>query len=125
MNYARFSFLLGFLAWFLATLLFRFLGQIFFRPEDGIFLLGIYVIIVPVLGILAILVFKKFRLSKLESVYASVLMVLPGVLIDSFVVQNFSSIFPNMPGSYAAPFGAWLLWAYGFLLLIGVLQKEK
>lgn len=117
----------GFLIWFLATLAFRVAGQFFFITESPATLAGLYVAVVPALAIISVATFKKFLLSGLETVLAGVLLVLPGMIIDTFVIQFFKDIFPNMPSSRAAAFGSWLMWAYAVVLVTsvvsGTLQK--
>lgn len=65
--------------------------------------------------------FKKFNLAVLENVLAGVLMILPGMIIDIFVIQFFEKIFPNMPSARAATFGSWLMWAYSTVLVTSVI----
>ncbi|WP_294183116.1 DUF5367 family protein [Sphingobacterium sp.] len=108
---------IGFLIWFLATLAFRFAGHFFFITDSPAILMGLYLAVIPVLALLAILTFKTFRLSGLENVLAGVLLVLPGMIIDAFVIQFFEQIFPNLLPSQAATFGSWLMWAYSIVLL--------
>lgn len=81
----------------------------------------LYVVVVPALSLISIATFRKFRLSGLENVVGGVLMVLPGMLIDTFIIQLFENTFPNMPVSRAATFGSWLMWAYSIVLLTAVI----
>lgn len=110
----------GFLIWLLATLAFRFAGQFFFITESPVILIALYVAVIPALATISILTFKKFKLSGLENVVAGVLLVLPGMIIDTFVIQFFEETFPNMPSSRVAAFGSWLMWAYAVVLLTSV-----
>lgn len=132
MNIAHKQFILpvlgvGFLIWFLATLVFRVAGQFFFITESPVILTVLYLAVIPVLSLISAITFQKFNLSGLENVVAGVLLVLPGMIIDTFVIQFFNDIFPNMPSSRAASFGSWLMWAYSIVLLtsiwIGLRQK--
>lgn len=117
----------GFLIWLLATLAFRVAGQFFFITESPVILTILYLAVIPSLALISVITFKKFKLSGLENAAAGVLLVLPGMIIDTFVIQFFKDIFPNMPSSSAASFGSWLMWAYSIVLLtsiiIGVRQK--
>jgi len=117
----------GFLIWFLATLAFRFAGQFFFITESPVILAILYVAVIPALALISAITFKKFKLSGLEIVVAGVLLVLPGMIIDTFVIQFFENVFPNMSSTRAASFGSWLMWAYSVVLLtsiiIGVRKK--
>ncbi|HCD9235709.1 TPA: DUF5367 domain-containing protein [Elizabethkingia anophelis] len=112
---------IGFLIWLFATIAFRVAGQFFFITDSAVLLSILYIIVVPVLGLVTVFTCRKFRLTGLENVVAGVLLVLPGMLIDTFVIQFFGSIFPNMPESNAATFGSWLMWAYTIVLISSVI----
>lgn len=110
----------GFFIWFLATVAFRVAGQFFFITESPVILTILYLAVIPALAFISAITFKQFRLSGLENVVAGVLLVLPGMIIDTFVIQFFDDVFPNMPASRAAAFGSWLMWAYAIVLLTSV-----
>ncbi|WP_407533157.1 DUF5367 family protein [Elizabethkingia anophelis] len=112
---------IGFLIWLFATIAFRVAGQFFFITDSTVVLSILYIIVVPVLGLVTVFTCRKFRLTGLENVVAGVLLVLPGMLIDTFVIQFFCSIFPNMMESNAATFGSWLMWAYTIVLISSVI----
>ncbi len=116
---------LGFLIWLLATLAFRFAGHYFFSTESPLILTFLYVAVIPSLAFISILTFKRFKLSGLETTLAGILLVLPGMLIDTFVIQFFKEIFPNMPSSRAASFGSWLMWAYASVLLTSIISGMR
>ena len=112
---------IGFLIWFLATLAFRVAGQLFFITDSPIVLSILYLAVIPALSLISIFTFKKFKLIGLENVLAGTLMVLPGMIIDTFVIQFFENIFPNMSSDKAATFGSWLMWAYSVVLVTSVI----
>ncbi|MFE7087393.1 DUF5367 domain-containing protein [Sphingobacterium spiritivorum] len=112
---------IGFLIWLLATIAFRVAGQYFFITDSAVVLSILYIIVVPVLGLVTVFTCRKLRLTGLENVVAGVLLVLPGMLIDTFVIQFFGDIFPNMPASNAATFGSWLMWAYTIVLITSII----
>ncbi|MGJ1228324.1 DUF5367 domain-containing protein [Sphingobacterium siyangense] len=111
---------IGFLIWFLATLAFRFAGQFFFIADSAGILTSLYLAVIPTLILISIVTFKRFKLSGFENIVAGVLLVLPGMILDTFAIQFFEQIFPNMPSSRAATFGSWLMWAYSVVLLTSV-----
>lgn len=119
---------IGFLIWLLATLAFRLVGHLFFITESPIIFTTLYVVVTLLLVILSVITFKQFKLIEFENVIAGVLLVLPGMIIDTFAIQFFSDFFPNMETSKAAAFGSWLMWAYSTVLLtsiiIGLRQKK-
>lgn len=112
---------LGFLIWLFATLAFRFAGQYFFVTESPLILTLLYLAVIPLLGIISIITFKTFKLSGFENVVAGVLLVLPGMIIDTFVIQFFEDVFPNLPSNSSATFGSWLMWAYSVVLLTSII----
>lgn len=125
MNYKQTSLLVGFLIWFLATIAFRIAGQYFFLIDNPTIMIILYLAIIPSLPLVAIWVYKKYKLSRQERMIASVYMVISGMFLDVFCIQFFALVFPNLPIEADASFGAWLMWAYAMVLLTGILQKSK
>ncbi|MCS4227034.1 DUF5367 domain-containing protein [Sphingobacterium sp. BIGb0165] len=111
---------IGFLIWFLATLAFRFAGQFFFITDSVPILTSLYVALIPALVLISVLTFKRFNLSGFENIVAGVLLVLPGMVLDTFIIQFFEHIFPNMAPNSATTFGSWLMWAYSIVLLTSI-----
>ncbi|ERJ59047.1 DUF5367 family protein [Sphingobacterium paucimobilis] len=124
-NYLLASFIVGFMVWLSATVIFRVAGQHFFIAENTWVMIGLYLLLLPALGLLATTVFNKFKLDNLESVKSAAIMVLPGMLLDTVCIQFFEKVFPNMPESYSKTFGAWLMFAYAIVLIAGLLRKDK
>lgn len=116
---------IGFLVWLLATLAFRLAGQFFFLTESPIILSILYVVVIPSMIFLALFTFKKFHLSGFEKTAAGILLVLPGMLIDTFAIQFFEAIFPNIPATRAASFGSWLMWAYSIVLVTAIISGVR
>jgi len=112
---------IGFLIWLLATLAFRVAGQFFFITDSPLVLTLLYVAVIPALALISVFTFKRFKLFGLEHVVAGVLLVLPGMIIDTFVIQFFEYVFPNMPSGNAATFGSWLMWAYATVLVSSII----
>lgn len=123
-NYLLASFIVGFLVWLSATLLFRIAGHHFFIVDNAWVMIGLYLLLIPALGVLSTSLFNKFKLSSLESVKSAAIMVLPGMLMDTFCIQFFEKVFPNMPEIYSKSFGAWLMFAYAVVLISGLLKKN-
>ncbi|UUC47307.1 DUF5367 domain-containing protein [Flavobacterium cerinum] len=122
-NYPLVSFIVGFLVWLLATVLFRVAGQHFFIVDNVFVMVALYIILIPALGFIATMVFNKFKLDKLESIKSAAIMVLPGMLLDTLCVQFFGELFPNMPEAYSKTFASWLMFAYSIVLISGLLRK--
>jgi hypothetical protein len=124
-NYLRFSFIVGFLVWLSATVLFRVAGQYFFIVYNPLIMVGLYIILIPALGFISTSVFNKFNLSNLESIKSAAVMVLPGMLLDTLCIQFFEKLFPNMPEIYSKSFASWLMFAYSVVLISGLLRKKQ
>ncbi|MEM9895923.1 MAG: DUF5367 family protein, partial [Bacteroidota bacterium] len=107
-----------------ATIAFRLIGQYFFLTDNTAVMTTLYLGVVPVLVIVAHIFFKKFQLRSLQPVLSAVLMVIPGLILDAFVVLFFSYVLPNMPAHADASFGSWLMWAYGSVLVFGIIKSK-
>ncbi|MNE35941.1 hypothetical protein D3C81_1658460 [compost metagenome] len=101
-------------------LAFRVAGQFFFITDSVPILTSLYVALIPALVLISILTFKRFKLSGFENIVAGVLLVLPGMVLDMFIIQFFEHIFPNMAPNSATTFGSWLMWAYSIVLLTSI-----
>lgn len=124
-RYLFISFIVGFLVWLIATVLFRVAGHYFFKVDNVWVMIALYLLLIPALGFMANTVFNKFKLNRLESVQSAVIMGLPGMLLDTYCIQFFEKVFPNMPEIYSKTFGSWLMFAYAIVLISGLLRKEQ
>ncbi|TPD70474.1 DUF5367 domain-containing protein [Flavobacterium microcysteis] len=124
-NYLLISFIVGFLVWLSATVLFRVAGQYFFIADNVLVMVVLYIILIPALGFISTSVFNKFKLSNLESIKSAAIMVLPGMLLDTLCIQFFEKLFPNMPEIYSKTFASWLMFAYSIVLISGLLRKKQ
>ena len=77
-NYLLISFVVGFLVWLSATVLFRVAGQYFFIVDNPLVMVVLYTILIPALGLISTSVFNKFKLDNPESIKSAAIMVLPG-----------------------------------------------
>ena len=125
MNYKIFSLIIGFTIWLLATIAFRVVGQHFFLTDNLPVLIGLYLAVIPLLGFIATWVFNKYQLNKLEAIQSATIMVLPGMIFDTFCIEFFAWVFPNLPETADATFGSWLMWAYATVLVFGLIRKNK
>ncbi|MNJ90683.1 hypothetical protein D3C87_83200 [compost metagenome] len=124
-NYLLISFIVGFLVWLIATVLFRVVGHYFFMVDNVLVMVALYIILIPALGFISTSVFNKFKLDNLESVKSAAIMVLPGMILDTICIQFFEKIFPNMPEIYSKTFASWLMFAYAVVLISGLLRKKQ
>ncbi len=124
-NYPLISLIVGFLVWLLATILFKMAGQYFFKADNVFIMLALYALLIPALGFISTSVFNQLKLNNLESIKSAALMVLPGMVMDTFCIQFFEKLFPNMPESYSKTFAAWLMFAYAIVLIFGLLRRKQ
>ena len=124
MNYQNFSLLFGFSVWLLATLAFRYWGHLFFLISNYLLLLGFFVATIPVLYLLAKWVFEKYQLDGSERLQSAVLMTVPGMLCDVACLQFHELVFPQLTIEQAVSLGAWIIWAYVIVLLLGFSNRQ-
>ncbi|PID69266.1 MAG: hypothetical protein CR989_02575 [Flavobacteriales bacterium] len=125
MNYKFFSLFIGFIIWLLATIAFRVAGQYFFLTDNAVILIGLYLMVIPFFGFVTNWVFNKFKLNKLQAVKSAAIMVLPGMIFDTFCIEFFALVFPNLPETDGATFGSWLMWAYATVLVFGLIRNKR
>jgi hypothetical protein len=124
MGYKSFSLIFGFSIWLIATLAFRFWGHIFFAIENAFILIAFFLGAVPILFFLAIFVFNRYRLNGSKILESSVLMTIPGMLIDVACMKFYYFVFPNLSIEQVLVLGPWILWVYGIVLVIGILKSK-
>lgn len=124
MNYKVLSFLVGFGIWLMATIAFRLFGHYFFITDNTFILIALYLLLIPVLGLIVNGVINKYKLNKLETVHSTVIMILPGMILDTLCIYFFSLVFPNLPAIDGVVFSSWLMWAYSIVLIFGLLRKD-
>ncbi len=110
---------LGFALWLLAMIAFRFAGEMFFLPEETPRM--IVFVAAPILsGIVAFLALKLLKEARGDEAEAAVGLALPGMFLDTFVVHEFSRVFPNLDATLDSAFGALMLLCYAMVLLVGL-----
>lgn len=115
----------GIVVWVLGTLGFRLLGQLFFTPDAALVSVAftLFFTVVTVWCIRAFIASQ--RLDHLEGVTFAVCIIAPGMLLDTFTVGFFSSVFPNMDPRVAYIFGAHLLWIYGTGIASALIPSKR
>ncbi len=114
----------GFLVWLLATLIVRVSGQHFLDTDEPVIVAFLFLGTIPLIAAVTIPIYDWRKVSLHDRPAAAILMSLPGILIDVVVVLMFSTVYPNL-GDVAGLFGAWLLWAYGLVLITGLLPYNR
>lgn len=125
MNYQKFSLLYGFTVWLLGTLAFRWWGAYFFITDNPLVILTFFAATVPAMVLAIHWVFRKYKLADAERAKSVILMALPGMLLDVFVVQLTKFIYPAFTANDTITFSSWLLWVYAVVLLLGVIKTKK
>lgn len=113
----------GFLTWFVVTTAVRIAGQFFFNPESLSLLLLTFGVAVPLIALVTYPVYSWRKVKPSERPLAVMYMVLPGMLLDVFIILLFPYVFPNLSPTVVTPFSAWLLWGYTLALLTGFIPK--
>jgi len=114
---------IGLAVWLLATLAIRLWGQSVFRAgttAQWALLFGLTAVAIAV----PISLLVRRLPTREAGLRAAVLVVLPGMLLDTGSVLWFRSIFANLPEMAGMPFAALLLWAYAIALLAGVWPRR-
>ena len=114
---------LGFAIWLAATIVFRVAGQHLIAPDSGLAIALLYAAAVVLIGALAYAIYYWRRVGSEQRPAVAALLVLPGMLLDAFVVLFADSVLPNLLPDQNIVFGAWLLWAYGLALVTGFVPR--
>lgn len=114
---------IGLAVWLLATLAIRLWGQSVFRAGSTTkwaFLFGVTAVGIAV----PISLLVRSLPTREAGLRAAVLVVLPGMLLDTGSVLWFRAVFPNLPEMAGIQFAGLLLWAYAIALLAGAWPRR-
>jgi len=114
---------IGLAVWLFATLAIRLWGKSVFRAGSAAqwaLLFGVTAVAIAV----PISLLVRSLPTREAGLRAAVLVVLPGMLLDTGSVLWFRSVFPNLPEMAGMSFAALLLWAYAIALLAGVWPRK-
>ena len=110
---------LGFLLWLLLAAAFRFGGQYFFLPDEGLRLITF--LSAPVVGVVCALIFLKLLgEASGDEGEASIVLAVPVLLLNGFLTHEFPPAFPNLDATLDATFGAWSLLFGASILFMGL-----
>lgn len=118
----------GLLLWLAATLFFRLVGQLLLVPGAPVLIIATFVLTVPLIAAVTYPAYAVGKLTDTGRPAAAVCVALPGMLLDVLGLAFFEMIFPNFASlstSSDAVFGAWLLWAYGLILITGIFPRHS
>lgn len=106
----------GFLIWAVATAALRLAGQYVFRGGSGIPLL---LVSLPLMIGVALALLRPYRITE-ERALGAIVLVAPGMILDTVSAMWFPTIFPNIRADAVGPFGGWLLFCNVVFLLTAI-----
>jgi hypothetical protein len=106
----------GFLIWAIATVALRLAGQYVFRGGSGIPLL---LVSLPLMIGVALALLRPYRIVE-ERALGAIVLVAPGMILDTVSAMWFPTIFPNIRADAAGLFGGWLLFCNVVVLLTAI-----
>lgn len=112
----------GFLVWLGTTIFVRIAGQFFFNA-DSVLVLLTFGVTVPLITAFTYPVYGWRNVESSQRAIAAMYAVLPGMLLDMFVILFFPYVFPNLLPERVALYSAWLFWGYSLVLLTGFVPK--
>lgn len=102
-------FFVGFGIWLLATIALRLGGQLLFDTDTTSMKVVLLVVSAPLMFALPRRLFKVFSIASADRALGGIVLVAPGMFLDTISAMWFSSVFPNIRPDAAGPFGGWLL----------------
>src|SRR5215471_925117 len=109
--------LVGFAIWFVATIALRLAGQWVIHPGTALDV----AILLAVSGVLMYrlprVLFKLMRIAPADYALGAIVLVAPGMLLDTISAIWFARVFPNIAAEAAGLFGGWLLFCNVVALL--------
>jgi hypothetical protein len=116
MNYKIISVVSGLLVWLVVSIAIRMFGQLVFIPGDPAVLAVLYLASFAGLVLALRLMFRLMSLLVQQVFLATILMVLPGMVLDGVALAFYPVVFPNLDPAACGLFGGWLLVAYAGVL---------
>ena len=101
--------LAGFLIWLLATVALRLAGQWVIRTDSALSILGLLAVSAPLMFALPRGLFARFRIQPAAYAAGAIVLVAPGMLLDTVSTVWFARVFPNIAPDADGLFGGWLL----------------
>lgn len=113
----------GFLLWLAVAAVFRFAGQMFFLPDEQARL--IVFIAAPIVGlVLGFVLLKLLKEAHGDEAEAAIGLAFPNILLNAFVVHEFSRVMPNIDPTLDTAFAALMLLFSASILFVGLLTTQ-
>ena len=109
----------GFIIWAAATIALRLGGQYVFGRIPPLLLL---ILTLPVMALVTVVLLRRYPTTEQRSL-AAIVLVAPGMLLDTVSAIWFPLIFPNIRAGCSGLFGGWLLFCNVVVLLTAVLYR--
>ena len=97
-------------------------GQWFFNG-DLTMLLFAFGMMVPLIAVTTYPLYSWRNVEPSKRPFAAMYAVLPGMLLDVFVILFFPFFFPNLAPTEAVSYSAWLFWGYSLGLITGFIPN--
>jgi hypothetical protein len=114
---------LGVLAWFIGVLFIRFAGTMFF-VKGSVWLIGLYLLTIPVVWLTIESVSRIGKLSRIKTLMAIVILNFTATLLDGVAISWLPSIY-GLPASAHLLAAAWLLWFVGVSLYLSLMMARS
>src|SRR3954467_15640923 len=102
-------FVLGFAIWPVATIALRVAGQWILNPGRPVLVIALLAISGLLLYRRPRLLFSRFAIPAEQRALGGIVLVTPGMVLDTISAICFSSVFPNIRPDAAGLLGGWLL----------------
>ena len=116
--------IVGFIIWAAATAGLRIGGQYVFRETSTRAAVLLLLVSLPVMVIVALQVLRRYRTAE-ERALAAIVLVAPGMALDTISSMWFSRVFPNIRADAAGLFGGWLLFCNVIVLLTAIVSSRS
>ena len=109
----------GLAVWVVVTASMRVAGHLLLDPTNPAVMVGFSVAVIPLMALVTfpVYVYRGTPLTQRPS--AAIIMSVPGLFLDVFLVAFFEAVFTNMPPTTAKYYGAILIFGYMVVLLTG------
>lgn len=107
------------------TVAFRLVGQFLLNPANGLVLAGLFIATIPAMALLTYPVYRWRDVSGAERQAASVLYLLPQIVVAVVALVDFAVIYPNMVPGAARYYGAIILLGSVVVLITGFVPRSK
>jgi hypothetical protein len=101
--------MVGFAIWFVATIALRIAGQRVLNPDRPWSIIALLAISALLMFRLPRFLFSRLAIPRELHALAGIVLVAPGMFLDTVSAVCFSSVFPNIRPDAAGLFGGWLL----------------